>query len=272
MELIQQYPELVAFWVGLVGLCVGSYITMASYRLPLELETVVTPSFCPSCSHKLGARDLVPVLSWLMNMGRCGHCSVPVSVRYPITEIITAAVFLWIYSEYGISPAGALITGVAIGVIILVITDLEHYIIPDQIQIWLGLLGLIALLQLNLPVFPALGGALAGFVFGYILCVGYPMVRGIEGLGFGDVKFFAVAGLWLGWKDLIPFFIMSGALGVLLAIVWRGLGRGKYFPFGPALGITLLLFLVYPELPMWFWEELHTTMRDMIIPPTLEMQ
>lgn len=261
MELLAQYPNLVAIWVALVGLCVGSYITMASYRLPLELETVVTPSFCPSCNHKLGMKDLFPVFSWLKNMGRCGYCAAPISVRYPIAELVTAAIFLWIYSVYGISPAGFLITGVAIGVIILVITDLEHYIIPDQIQIWLGMLGIIAVLQLNLPMVPAIIGALSGFIFGYILCVGYPLLRGIEGLGFGDVKFFAVAGIWLGWKDLVPFFILSGVLGILLALVWRGLGRGKYFPFGPALGISLLLFLVYPEMRLWFWDELHASMR-----------
>ena len=238
---------------------------MASYRLPRELETVVTPSFCPSCNHKLGALDLFPVVSWIWHQGRCSHCSAPVSVRYPIIEIITAAVFLWIYSVYGISVPGFLMAGVAIGVIILVITDLEHYIIPDQIQLWLGLLGLVYLVQLNLPVMPALLGALAGFTFGYILCVGYPMLRGIEGLGFGDVKFFAVAGLWLGWQDLIPFFVMSGALGVVLALAWRAMGRGKYFPFGPALGITLLLFLVYPELPLWFWDELHGALRSNLL-------
>ena len=201
------------------------------------------------------------MLSWVMNLGRCGHCEAPVSVRYPLAELVTAAIFLWIYSVYGISIPGFLITGVAVGVIILVVTDLEHYIIPDQIQIWLGMLGIIYVLNLNVPVVPAFIGAFAGFAFGYILCVGYPMLRGIEGLGFGDVKFFAVAGIWLGWKDLIPFFILSGVLGVVLALIWRALGRGKYFPFGPALGISLLLFLVYPEMRLWFWDELHASMR-----------
>ena len=264
MEFIQQYPLLISLLVVLTGLCFGSYITMASYRLPRDLETVVTPSFCPSCNHKLGFKDLFPVFSWMLNMGGCRHCGKPISIRYPLTEIITALIFLWVYSAYGLSVAGFLIIGVAIGVIILVITDLEHYIIPDQIQMWLGLLGIAYLIQLELPIFPALGGAVAGFVFGYILCVGYPMIRGIEGLGFGDVKFFAVAGLWLGWKDLIPFFIVSGALGVLLALLWRALGRGQYFPFGPALGITLLLFLIHPDIPIWFWDELHVRMRSIV--------
>lgn len=267
MDMIQHYPVLAAAFVALAGLCFGSYITMASYRLPLDLETVVTPSFCPSCNHKLNIRDLFPVVSWVVNLGRCGHCAAPISVRYPITEIVTAAIFLLIYSVYGITPQGFLIAGVAIGVIILVITDLEHYIIPDQIQLWLGLLGLVSLLTLDVPMLPGIIGAFAGFAFGYILCVGYPMLRGIEGLGFGDVKFFAVAGLWLGWKDLIPFFILSGALGVLLALAWRAMGRGKYFPFGPALGITLLLFLIYPEIRIWFWDELHAGMLRIILTP-----
>lgn len=265
MEILTQYPTLEMLFTAFVGLCVGSYITMASYRLPLQLETIITPSYCPRCNHRLGFRDLFPVLSWVAHMGRCGHCKAPISVRYPITELITAAVFLWIYANYGTSVMAFLIAGVAIGVIILVITDLEHYIIPDQIQLWLGLLGLVHLFVLDLPIMPGIIGALAGFVFGYILCVGYPMIRGIQGLGFGDVKFFAVAGLWLGWKDLIPFFVLSGLLGVILALLWRAMGRGKYFPFGPALGISLLLFLIYPHMRLWFWDEFQTTLHGWIM-------
>lgn len=250
------------YFIALLGLCVGSFITMASYRMPLEQDIVVKSSHCPNCNHTLGLRDLFPVFSWLLNRGACRHCKTKISARYPIIEIITALVFLGIYARFGVSPFSLILTGMAIGIIIMIITDLEHYIIPDGIQIWLALLAIAYAWLISSQWQPLAIGAFAGFVFGYILCVGYPKIRGIEGLGFGDVKFFAVAGLWLGWMDLIPFFVCSGALGVLLALVWRALGRGKYFPFGPALGLSLFLFVAFPEIPHYFWHELYSTLSS----------
>lgn len=256
-SLLALYEPYLPFMVLLLGLCVGSFITMASYRLPMEEDIVVRASHCPVCQHQLGVQDLFPLASWVFSKGACRYCQTKISARYPLIELVTALVFLGIFLEFGLSPFSLILTGMAIGILILIVTDIEHYIIPDAVQWWLAFIALphAWLMQSDWQILVI--GAAAGFIFGYILCVGYPKLRGMEGLGFGDVKFFAVAGLWLGWKDLIPFFVLSGLLGTVLALFWRAIGRGKYFPFGPALGISLFLFVAYPEIPAHFWVELQ---------------
>ena len=97
--------------IAATGLCFGSFITVAAYRLPLGQEIVRTPSHCTSCNRKLGVLDLFPVFSWLFSGGRCRHCGVAVSVRYPLTEIATASMFLLIYTRYGISPMSLILMG-----------------------------------------------------------------------------------------------------------------------------------------------------------------
>lgn len=263
LDLLMPYAPYIA---ALFGLCIGSFITMASYRLPREEDIVRKSSHCPACQHRLCIPDLFPVLSWLAQRGKCRYCGATISSRYPVIELLTALTFLGIVLQFGVHPFSFTLLGLAMGIIIMMVTDFEHYMIPDGVQIWLAFLAILHAWLLGLDWLPLFIGSVAGFIFGYILCVGYPKLRGIEGLGFGDVKFFAVAGLWLGWRDLIPFFVLSGALGVLLALVWRGLGRGKYFPFGPALGISLFVFVGFPEIPAYFWRMLQSALTGHALP------
>src|SRR4051812_8689122 len=93
-------------FVLFAGLVFGSFVTCASYRLPLEQDIVVKPSYCPHCNARLGFKDLWPVLSWLTNRGKCRHCQVKVSARYPLTELATAALFLLVYAHYGLTGQG----------------------------------------------------------------------------------------------------------------------------------------------------------------------
>ena len=98
------------------------------------------------------------------------------------------------------------------------------------------------------------GGLVAGLTLGLALHYGYRHLRKMEGLGFGDVKFLAVAGLWLGLQSIVPFLFFSGLLGVGTGMLWRLLGRGAVFPFGPALAVAMFLCVAYPELALHFWD------------------
>src|SRR5271154_5209537 len=91
------------------GLVFGSFITLASWRLPRGEDIIVKPSRCPKCENKLGFRDLWPVLSWALSKGKCRHCGTKVSARYPLIEIVTAALFLLVYSRYGITAPGIIL-------------------------------------------------------------------------------------------------------------------------------------------------------------------
>lgn len=235
------------------GLCFGSFITCASYRLPLEIDVVKKPSYCPSCNAKLTFKDLWPVLSWMTSGGKCRHCKAKISARYPLIEIITATIFALIYAYYGLSVQGALLCLFAVALLIMVVADLEHYIIPDQIHLFLLPLGIFYHYVIGTDPMEVGIGFLIGMAIGLALHHGYRWLRKKEGLGYGDVKFFAVAGLWLTPLPIVPFLFLSGVLGVCFGLLWRLMGKGAIFPFGPALAAALFLCVTFQKLTNLFW-------------------
>jgi prepilin signal peptidase PulO-like enzyme (type II secretory pathway) len=235
------------------GLAFGSFVTLASYRLPLEQDIVVKPSRCPKCETPLTFKDLWPVFSWVMSKGKCRHCGAPISARYPLIEIATAAVILLVYSTYGLSPLGIVLALMGVTLMVMIAADIEHYIIPDQVHYALLPLGIAWHWLLGTPARDVVEGLVLGAFTGLALHYGYRWLRKKEGLGFGDVKFLAVAGLWLTLKPFIPFLFFSGILGIITALIWRCLKRGVLFPFGPALAISLFLCVAYPRFPELFW-------------------
>jgi leader peptidase (prepilin peptidase)/N-methyltransferase len=235
------------------GLVFGSFITCASYRLPLEQDIIKKPSYCPSCNAKLGFKDLWPLFSWLISCGICRYCKARIPARYPIIEIVTALVFWLIYARYGITLQALFIMLLAVALLILIVADLEHFIIPDQIHIFLLPLGLAYHFVIGTDPLMVLYGFLAGASIGLALHHGYRILRKKEGLGYGDVKFFAVVGVWLSVFPLVPFLFFSGLFGVVFGLIWRLLGNGEYFPFGPALAVSLFMGVIYPEWFAAFW-------------------
>lgn len=239
--------------VVLMGLCFGSFVTLASYRLPRDEDVWLEDSRCPHCRAKLAARDLLPVLSWLVNRRKCRACGVFVHWRYPVVELLTGALFLLIYARMGVGTEGLLLALLAVALLTLIVADFEHYIIPDEIHYVLLPLGAIYRFATGAQWPEILSGLALGLGIGFSLRFGYRMFRHKEGLGLGDVKFLAVAGLWLGMKPLVPFLFFSGVLGVATALLWRALRRGTVFPFGPALAVALFVCVAFPELPDAFW-------------------
>lgn len=235
------------FFIIAFGLAFGSFVTCMSYRLPLEMDVVKKPSYCPSCNHVLGFRDLWPLFSWLFSGGKCRHCKVPVSIRYPLTEIATAFLFLLVYYQFGFSLPTVVLCLMVVALMVMIVVDLEHYIIPDSVHVVLIPLGLAYHYLVGSPWDEVAIGFGTMLALGLFLHYGYSAIRGRCMLGFGDVKFFAVAGLWLGIWPMVPFLFLSGVLGVVLGLIWRMLGRGEVFPFGPALALSLFICVVYND-------------------------
>jgi leader peptidase (prepilin peptidase) / N-methyltransferase len=238
----------------MLGLCFGSLNTLLVYRLPMDKPIGMVRSACPMCHTALGFPDLFPVLSWLWSRGACRHCRAPVSWRYPATELATALLFLGVYSAYGFTLDGLLIALLGSQLIALCIIDFEHRIIPDQLQLGMAATGIAYGLTGHLHPADMIAGALVGVGCGLVLQQGYRLARQSEGLGMGDVKFMAVAGLWLGVSPLLPFFFYAGILGVVSAVIWRWLFHDPYFPFGPALAVSLATLVCYPPSSEWFRE------------------
>lgn len=247
------FPDsfLFLFFIFVLGAAVGSFVTMASYRIPRGKEIVFTPSHCTHCSKSLTARDLIPLLSWLMQRGRCRHCKTPVSPRYPLTELALGISFVGIVLLYGISISSLLFALLATELAILIITDLEHYIIPDSIQIAILITGIAYQIYKLADVQGVMMSMAAGLTLGLVLHYGYLYLRKKDALGFGDVKFLCVAGSWLPLTDFVPFMLFAGIMGIVTGLLWRWLGRGAIFPFGPALAFSLFINILFPDMIQW---------------------
>lgn len=239
--------------VGLTGLVFGSFATLVSHRLVAGGAIVVARSRCPQCKTALTPRDLVPIFSWALSGGTCRHCKATIHWRYPLIELATAGLFLLVFWRFGLSLETLTLSLFALCLVVMGTVDFEHHIIPDETQIAMAVLGVAHHWLLGTHLANVLAGVLAGLFLGWVLQKGYKLARGKDGLGTGDVKYLAVAGIWLGAVGLVPLMLLSGVLGIVTAILWRLLGRGEYFPFGPALGMATFLLLIFPEISTLFW-------------------
>ncbi len=228
----------------LLGLVFGSFVTMASYRIPRGEDIFIKRSYCTNCHHKLGIIDLFPLFSFLLFNGRCHYCKVNISARYPIIELITAILFV---TSLLVTNDIFIIINIWLIIVVLMIIsviDLEHYIIPDSLQISLLILAIIFAKFNHYDLIQTIINFFVTFAIGLIFHYGYKLIRKKEGLGFGDVKFFAVAGLFMPLTMFPTFLFIAGIIGTICGLSWQKLGRGQLFPFAPALCISLL-FCIY---------------------------
>ena len=239
---------------GLLGACVGSFLTLATYRLPRDEPIGLTRSQCPHCGRKLRAWDLLPIVSWAITCGRCRYCKAAVHMRYPLIELACAlgtALTAW---KFGVTVEALALAGLWWCFVAIVITDLEHTIILDEVQIAGGLFGILYAWVLGRDASEVAGAAGLGLVIGLTLKYGFLYLRNKDGLGLGDVKFLVVVGIWLGSAiAFVPFLFFSGVFGMLTGLSWRALGLGERFPFGPALAAALLLCVMVPAANYHFW-------------------
>ena len=225
---------------ALVGLLVGSFLNVVIWRVPRGESVVSPPSHCPACDRPLRWRDNIPVVSWLLLRGRCRDCGAPISRRYPLVELATAAVFGAMAAAIGADPAlPAFLYLAAIGVALWMI-DIDVKRLPDPIVLPSYVVGIVLLAAAAAvsgewgDLVRALIGMAALYAFYFLLALIYP-----AGMGFGDVKLAGVLGLylaWLGWAELVVGaflgFFLGGVVGIVLILVRRA-GRKSQLPFGP---------------------------------------
>lgn len=232
------------FITGILGLVFGSFASVVSYRYVHEVSFFL-PLRCPNCCHRLGIKDLIPLFSYLFSKGKCRYCATHINPRYPLIEITTSIAFLVVALNHHRGMESYLLCLLAVALIIMSVTDLEDYMIPDSIQILIGVIGIVygyingySLLQIVLM--PVLSLAIS-----LLLKYGYNFFTKQDGLEWGDVKFFLVSGLFLTTNTLPLFYFLSATGGIFISIIWNFLGKGKVFPFGPALALALYICLVF---------------------------
>jgi leader peptidase (prepilin peptidase)/N-methyltransferase len=227
--------------VGLFGLTVGSFLNVCIHRLPRRISIVFPPSNCPSCGTAIRWYHNIPVLGWLVLGGRCASCRAPISIRYPIVEALTALVFVVHLAVIGVEWLLLPRLVFASAMIALFAIDLEHQILPDAITLPGIVMGLLCSVLLP-PGWPsALIGVAVGGALPWAMAEVYYRIRGVEGLGFGDVKMLAMIGAWLGWPLMLVTLFAASLVGaaVGLALMARGHdGRSLRLPFGTFLAVA----------------------------------
>ena len=227
---------------GIVGLTIGSFINVVAYRVPRNLSIVSPPSACPRCGASIRPIDNIPVLSWLLLRGRCRNCGQPISLRYPLVELVTGLAFAGAVLLVGLSwllPAVLFFVAVTIT---LTITDLEHKRIPNRI-LYPSLPIALVLLALGAWAESRTGDLTRGLMGGLAYFTGWLLIfvltRG--GFGMGDVKLSLLLGLYLAfqsWETLLAgaflAVLIGGVVAVALLVSGRK-GRRDQVPFGPSL-------------------------------------
>jgi leader peptidase (prepilin peptidase)/N-methyltransferase len=249
-------PSIELAIVTFLGLAIGSFLNVVIHRLPRHQSLVSPGSRCPSCGYALGAADNVPVLSYLLLGGRCRKCRTRISVRYPIVELITGALFVGFYLVFGWTTLLAVRLLFLSAMIALFAIDLEHHLLPDAITLPGIVVGLIASAFLPPGFVSALIGVLLGG--GVLWAVGeaYYRYSGQEGMGGGDVKMLAMIGAFLGWQQVIVTLIFSSIAGSIIGLLVIAIKRGGMkhaLPYGTFLAIAAVFASLWgDQLVTWY--------------------
>ena len=221
-----------------LGLCVGSFCNVLIYRIPKEEEFVRTPSHCMTCGHNLQWFELIPVISWLVQGGKCRACGTKLSAQYPLVEALNGV--MWLLT--GIIYRGQwLMVGLYCGLfsmlLVLTIIDWRTFTIPNGVNLTIFILGLVRLLT-DLKHWPLYVAGMLSVSLVFLLL--YILTRG-NGLGMGDIKLVGAAGLLLGWQNMLLAVLVGSVSGAVIhSIRMRG-GEGRKLAFGPYLAAGIWL-------------------------------
>lgn len=270
--------ELTFIAVFIVSLCIGSFLNVVIYRLPVmmkrqwrtECETYLAQnpnqdyppkdqafnlykpnSTCPKCQHKIRAWENIPVISYLFLRGKCSQCKSPISLRYPLVEFTTALLSLLPLLIWGPSIQAYCAIGLTWVLVALTMIDIDEQLLPDSMTLpllWVGLI--INSFGVYCSLNDALWGAAAGYMSLWSVYWSFKLLTGKDGMGFGDFKLLAALGAWMGWQALPLIILGSSLVGAIIGIammMFQGKNRQLQIPFGPYLAIAGLITFYWSE-------------------------
>ena len=272
IEVFRAFPPFFLITVFLFSLAIGSFLNVVIYRLPVmmqrswriqcrelleltadeseEVFNLIKPdSRCPHCGHRIGALENIPVISYLLQRGRCKHCQIPISLRYPLVELTTAILATLVAWKFGVSWETLFALFLTYALIALTFIDFDHQLLPDDITLpflWLGIL--LNLSGVYTDIHSSIIGAVAGYLSLWSVYQLFKLITGKEGMGHGDFKLLATLGAWLGWQMLPVIIIFSSLVGTVVGIsmiVLRGHDRHIPIPFGPYLATAGWLAMMW---------------------------
>ncbi|WP_372512727.1 prepilin peptidase [Bacillus salipaludis] len=242
--MMEIYNNIVVSFIFFYGLILGSFFNVVGLRVPLKKSIIVPRSACPNCGHQLKAYELIPVLSFLIQGGKCRGCKSRISPIYPTFELLTGILFA--AAPYLVGWSWELLIALTLISLfmIIIVSDIHYMIIPDKILLWFA--GIFLLERIFVPLTPW-WDSLIGMATGFLLLLIIALVSK-GGMGFGDVKLYALLGFVLGIKLVLLSFFLSTLYGAViggLALIFKIVKRRQPIPFGP--------FIAAGTLSAYFW-------------------
>lgn len=261
---MEQYSPLFIAITFLIGLCFGSFLNVIVYRLPEKKSIVSPPSECPSCETRLGIVELIPVLGYLILLGRCRHCKTKISIRYPLVELVVGFIFAFSFYYFGFTVNAFFYLVLIYLLLAIALIDLKHRIVPNTLVATGLIAGIIFYipslinLMVELPVWLVVERDLldagAGFLLGGLIMLIILLVsRG--GMGAGDMKLMAMIGLFVGLRGAAVVMLLGFFMGALVGVTFMALGiltRKDALPFAPYLSLAAIIQVLWGE-SIWYW-------------------
>ena len=247
---MQPFDAILLIFTIAFGLCVGSFLNVCIFRIPREESIVTGPSHCMSCGERLRWYELIPVFSFLMQGGRCRHCKAKLSPQYPLIEAANAAGWVVCLFVKGFSIEFFLGCALFSALLTLAVIDARTMEIPFGINVFIFILGLVRLFTdlNNWPLYLIGFGAVSGF---FLLVY---LITGGRGIGGGDIKLMAAAGLLLGWKNILLSLMIAAIVATVVHLIRMAIVKaGKMLAFGPYLSIGIFIAFLFGDIVInWY--------------------
>lgn len=238
--------------VGLLGISIGSFLNVLIYRLPRQKKLMLSRSACPNCRMKISFFDNIPLLSYILLLGRCRHCRATISARYPIVELTNGLLYVSLLYFNGLTYQMAGHCFLASSLLAIFFIDLEFYIIPDVISISGIVVGLgFSFFPGSIGIVDSLIGVAVGG--GSLLIVAYlgEWLFKKEAMGGGDIKMAAMMGAFVGWQKVLLIFMGGALVGLIVSVIWMSFSKkirnSRMIPFGPFLALAAMVVLLYGQ-------------------------
>ena len=241
--------------IFLIGISLGSFLNVCIYRIPKKEDIVFERSHCMSCGNVLEWYELIPLFSFLVQGGKCRNCKTKLSVQYPLIELLNGLIYVWIFMAKGFQPESILFCICASVLIVISVIDWRTYEIPFGCNIVIGILGIVRVILDLAHWYDYVIGFFA--VSGLFLII-YWITKG-RGIGGGDIKLMAAAGLLLGWQNILLSLMIGSIAGSVIHLALMKIqGKDRVLAFGPYLAFGIFISMLYGnDIITWYLGMFH---------------